>query len=453
MKFEYDKLGSNSNFFLSQRFRKNSIYNILIVLVLLLYLFFYGYWLNKNLNSVEPFYKTFKDIGYWIEASNYLISYQNPYSNLEGFKSGIISALVFGTIQYVPTPFGVNLIWVLIFTFFGLLGFINTFIPSNKSTSGLIFLMLIFSSTREIFINAQITGILLGVFSLFYYTSKLEKNIFINSNYLLKNSIDVLNGFLIIFLIDSKINIFLFPVLLIIVRYKKFKSLGWGFVIWLIIQIYYSIRLNDILILSWYDTLSSVANPQINPDMYGSLGFWQIINKILQSNLILSFGPAITFLILGILSLKFSKTTNINYPLALAFSSNYFYSYFHYYSFFPLLTLFMYFILSYKSPFLFGLVASTMLISFNLTGTNLLISFGVMVVFITIFTFNLLKFDLYFIFGWCTSLGIRFLFLNEISEDDYFTKSMIVFIPLLVLLILFMIRTFVQKIGKFDSLE
>jgi hypothetical protein len=241
--------------------------------------------------------------------------------------------------------------------------------------------------------------------------------------------------------------------LLIIVRHKKFRSLGWGFIIWTIIQIYFSIRLNDILILSWYDTLSSTANLQINPDMYGSLGIWQIINNISQSNLILSFGPAITFLMLGVISLKFSKTTNINYPLALAFSSNYFYSYFHYYSFFPILTLFMYFVLSYKSPFLFGLVASTMLISFNLTGTNFLISFGLMVLFITLFTFNLLKFDSYFIFGWLTSLGIRFLFLNKISEDDYFTKSMIVFIPLLVLLILFMIRTFLQKIGKFDLLK
>ena len=307
--------------------------------------------------------------------------------------------------------------------------------------------MLLFSSTREIFVNGQLTGILLGVFAACSYVLKLSYENSLRMNCVLICLTKILTGLSLIFLLDAKINVFLFPVLFLTIRYKGYRFLLVGIILWTSHQVFYSIKIGNFLLLSWYENLRFTSNYEINSNLYGSLGFWQIVNNFFQIKFLFDFGPPMTFLIFGLLSLRYARSGSFIPPLCLSFLTNYFYSYFHYYSFFPILVLILYLIILHNSPFLLGLITSSMVISFNLSTFNLLISILVMVLLITLYTFKSIKSDLFFVFGWCLSLLARVVFLENFGLNDYFAKSIIVFIPILALVILYLrgrIRAWMQ---------
>lgn len=434
----------------NQRLDNNYIYLFLITSLIVSYVFVYGYWLNRAVasNSLE----IFKDTGYWIEASNFLNKDQNPYVNQELYKSGIFSASIIGLIQFFPIPMELNLLIFQIFSTLGLLGFVFTVLPSNKTKSALIFCVILFSSTREIFVNNQLTGILVGAFSVCLYILKLMDS---DSSKLNRTKVylaQTLTGLLMIFLLDAKVNIFLFPVLFVVVKYKGIKPFLIGLLVWTSHQVYYSLKVGDVLLLSWFETLGETSNYETNPNLYGSLGFWQIVNNFSQNELLFTYGPPIAFLTLGFFALTFARSNNIILPLSLSFLTNYFYTYFHYYSYFPILTMLMYAIFLHTSPFLVGFVLSTMFISFNIFNSSILLSFAAMVVFMTLYTFRSKKNDLLFVFGWSASLFSRFLFLSEFENNDYFKKSIIVSVPILALIVSVLLERVLQKI-KITSLR
>ena len=422
---------------LSQRFDRFNLHFSLVIFLLISYLIAYGYWPYREISLSSGFVETYKDVGYWIKASNDLNNYQNPYTG-ELYRSGILSATILGLIHFIPAPIAVILLLFNFVSLLGLIAFIHIVFPNGKTKLALILFMLLFSSTREIFVNGQLTGILLGVFSACYYVLKLchEKSLRMNraSIYFAKT----LTGFSMIFLLDAKVNVFLFPVLFIIIRYKGYRLLLLGIIFWTLHQVFYSFKIGSFLLLSWYENLRFTSNYEVHSDLYGSLGFWQIVNNFFQIKYLYDFGPPITFLIFGLLGLRYARSDSFIPPLCLSFLSNYVYSYFHYYSFFPILVLILYLVILYNSPFLLGFITSSMVISFNLSTFNLLVSIVVMVLLITFYSFKSIKGDLLFIFGWCFSLLARVIFLEDLGANSYFAKSVIVFIPILALVILYL---------------
>ena len=446
MKLQLNKFKNTTDRSLSQRFNRFNLHFSLVIFLLISYLLAYGYWPYREISLSSDFIETYRDVGYWIKASNDLNNHQNPYTG-ELFRSGTLSASILGLIHFVPTPLPVTLLLFNLFSLLGLIAFIHIVIPNGKTKSAVILFMLLFSSTREIFVNGQLTGILLGVFAACSYVLKLSYENSLRMNCVLICLTKILTGLSLIFLLDAKINVFLFPVLFLTIRYKGYRFLLVGIILWTSHQVFYSIKIGNFLLLSWYENLRFTSNYEINSNLYGSLGFWQIVNNFFQIKFLFDFGPPMTFLIFGLLSLRYARSGSFIPPLCLSFLTNYFYSYFHYYSFFPILVLILYLIILHNSPFLLGLITSSMVISFNLSTFNLLISILVMVLLITLYTFKSIKSDLFFVFGWCLSLLARVVFLENFGLNDYFAKSIIVFIPILALVILYLrgrIRAWMQ---------
>ena len=446
MKLQFEEFRNTIDTSLSPRFNRFKLHFCLVIFILIGYLIAYGYLPNKNISLSGNFIETYKDLGYWIKASNDLNNNQNPYSG-ELYRAGILSASILGLFHFIPAPLTVTLLFFNLFSLFGLLVFIYILFPYGKTKLVLILFMLLFSSTREIFVNGQLTGILIGVFSACFYVMKISHEKSLCMNRVLAYFVDILTGLSLIFLLDAKINVFLFPVLILIIRYKGYRLALLGIILWILHQVFYSVKIGNILLLSWYENLRFTSNYELHSNLYGSLGFWQIVNNFFQIKYLYDFGPPITFLILGLLSLRYAKSSNFILPLCLSFLTNYFYSYFHYYSFFPILALIVYFVILYNSPFLLGFVISSMVISFNLSTFNVLVSTAILVLLISLYTFKSIKSDLLFILGYFFSLLARLVFLEYLGFNDYFAKSIIVSIPILALVILYLrsrIRAWMQ---------
>jgi hypothetical protein len=450
MKLQLNQFRNTPDISLSQRFNKFNLHCSLVVFLLIGYLIAYGYWPYREISLSSDFIESYKDVGYWIKASNDLNNNQNPYTG-ELYRSGTLSASILGLIHFVPAPLTVTLLLFNFFSLLGLIAFIHIVFPNSKTKIALILFMMLFSSTREIFVNGQLTGILLGVFAACSYVLKLSHEKSLRMNCVLICFTKILTGLSLIFVLDAKVNVFLFPVLFIIMRYKGYRFLLLGIILWTLHQVFYSVKIGNFLLLSWYENLRWTSNYEVHSNLYGSLGFWQIINNFFQIKFLFDFGPPITFLIFGLLSLRYARSGSFILPLCLSFLTNYFYSYFHYYSFFPILVLILYLVILYNSPFLLGFIISSMVISFNLSTFNLLISIVIMVLLITLYTFKSIKGDLLFIFGWCLSLLARLIFLEDLDLNDYFERSIIVFIPILALVILYLrsrIRAWMQGVSN-----
>jgi hypothetical protein len=446
MKLQLTQFRNATDRSLAHRFNRFNLHFSLVIFLLIGYLIAYGYWPYREISLSSDFIGTYKDVGYWIKAANDLNNYQNPYTG-ELYRSGTLSASILGLIHFVPAPLTVTLLLFNFFSLLGLIAFIHTIFPNSRTKLALILFMMLFSSTREIFVNGQLTGILLGVFAACSYVLKLSHEKSLRTNYFLICFTKILTGLSLIFLLDAKVNVFLFPVLFIIIRYKGYSFLLLGIILWTLHQIFYSVKIGNFLLLSWYENLRFTSNYEFHSNLYGSLGFWQIVNNFFQIKYLFDFGPPMTFLILGLLSLRYARSGSFILPLCLSFLTNYFYSYFHYYSFFPILVLVLYLVILYNSPFLLGLITSSMVISFNLSTFNLLISIAVMVLLITLYTFKSIKGDLLFILGWCFSLVVRVIFLGDLDLNDYFAKSIIVFIPTSALVFLY-IRSRIKAWGQ-----
>jgi hypothetical protein len=180
-----------------------------------------------------------------------------------------------------------------------------------------------------------------------------------------------------------------------------------------------------------------VVTHKENPNLYGSLGIWQFFNQINLNQSLLQILPAVTFIFCGYLSLKISKKKLISAALFLAFSTNYFYTYFHFYSFLPILAIMVYWIFLSKSTFLAGFFVSSMEFSFNLNNLNLFLSIVLLSLILLLYKFPK-KSDFYFFMaGWVTSIFLRIGLFFFIPTNPYLVKSIIVMIPFTIIAFLF----------------
>ena len=414
---------------IQHRFSNNIFYWCVLAAISSLLIYQYGL---KGQYDVTQFSSTsngLKDYGYWIRAAENLTQLKNPYDEDPLFKSGIFSSTIIYFFKFLLISDTNFFVFMQILNIVGLVIFLLIFKYFNSNNTILLFVLLTFSSTREILVNGQVTGILLGLFSAFYsliiYTNN-RKTILKNLNYYLLSAVA---GTIFMFLMDIKPNLFLFPlsVLALIIPCRLTVLIGiFG---WLLHQAYYSFTIGDVLLISWYNNLLSVVVYKENPNLYGSLGIWQLLNQVHFNQYLLQILPIITFLFCGYLSLRLSKTRSISSALFLAFSTNYFYTYFHFYSFLPILAIMVYWIFLSKHIFFAGFLVSSMEFSFNLNYLNSLLSITLLALVLILYKFPKKTDSRFFASGWITYMVLREGLFFFIPTNPYLIKSIIVMIP------------------------
>ena len=123
----------------------------------------------------------------------------------------------------------------------------------------------------------------------------------------------------------------------------------------------------------------------------------------------------------------------LDVALLLAFTTNYVYSYFHFYTFFPILAFMLLRVLSINSPFIAGFLVSTMEFSFIISTHNAVLSIILLILICIFYKFN---FSVYFFaLGWISSILLRYGLIHYYQDNLYLAKSIIVLIPFFLFLI------------------
>jgi hypothetical protein len=437
---------------IQHRFSGNKLYWYVLIFLSSSILYIYGLSAKSNLHHAGNTSYGLKDYGYWIRAGQNLLQINNPYSEEPLFKSGIFSSTILYMFRILSTNDFYFFMFMQALNLAGIFIFLLSFKYLNTNNTIIFFLLLTFSSTREIFVNGQLTGLLMGLFSTFYILIKNayeHKDELTNIKYYLFN---VITGIILVFLLDIKPNLFLFPLLVVLIIYPCRLTVIIGIIVWVLHQAYFSLLIGNILFISWYENLLPVVTHKENPNFYGSLGIWQIFNQINLNQSLLQILPAATFILCGYFSLKIAKKKSISLALFLAFSTNYFYTYFHFYSFLPILAIMVYWIFLSKSTFLVGFFVSNMEFSFNLNNLNILLSIMLLLLILLLYKFPK-KSDLYFFTaGWATNIFLRIGLFLFISTEPYLLKSIIVMIPFIIIGFLFakeLLSHSGERIGKF----
>jgi len=418
---------------LNHRFTNTKIYWAIIIGLSCGILYLYGFARTLNQSATISDNYSIKDFGYWITAARHLNSFENPYTEVPLFKSGVFSSSILYLFRLMAWTDSLFFTAMQLLNILGLIIFLFICARINRTNTVVVLLLLSFSSTREILVNGQITGVLLGVFSALYLLMKYLED---TKKYMKKSAysiLSVISGACCFFLLDIKPNVFLFPVLVLLTKIPSRSTVMAGIFLWVSHQILFSIAVGEFLFSSWLKNLSSVVVYTENPNLYGSLGIWQIINHFYSNQLLIQYLPIIVFFILGFLSIRAAIIKPLDVALFLAFTTNYFYSYFHFYSFFPILTFILLRVLSNNSPFIAGFLVSTMEFSFIISTQNAVLSVAALTLICIFYKFN---FNMYlFIFGWISSIALRYGLIHYYLDNLYLAKSIIVLIPFFLFLI------------------
>ena len=418
---------------IQHRFSNNIFYWCVLAAISSLLIYQYGLKAQYDVTQFSSTSNGLKDYGYWVRAAENLTQLKNPYDEDPLFKSGIFSSTIIYFFKFLLISDTNFFLFMQILNIVGLVIFLLIFKYFNSNNTILLFVLLTFSSTREILVNGQVTGILLGLFSAFYslinYTNN-RKTILKKLNYYLLSAVA---GIIFMFLMDIKPNLFLFPLFVLALIIPCRLTVLIGIFGWLLHQAYYSFTIGDVLLISWYNNLLSVVVYKENPNLYGSLGIWQLLNQVHFNQYLLQILPIITFLFCGYLSLRLSKTRSISSALFLAFSTNYFYTYFHFYSFLPILAIMVFWIFLSKHIFFAGFLVSSMEFSFNLNYLNSLLSITLLALVLILYKFPQKTDSRFFASGWITYMVLREGLFFFIPTNPYLIKSIIVMIPFVII--------------------
>jgi hypothetical protein len=418
------------------RFASNKIYSLLLLVLSILLIMQYNVSETHKPSQELTKSSVLKDYGYWITAAQNMNAFDNPYIEDPLYKSGVFSASIFNLFKLVLVNDILFFTVMQIFNLIGLMLFIYTFLRWRVSNTVLALLLITASSTREILVNGQVTGITLGLFSISYALTRYIHNNLLVLSKLRIFAISSIAGICYFFLLDIKPNIFLFPLVVLLLAFRTWSILVSGLFLWIIHQAFFSLILGELLILSWVKNLSNVALYESNPNLFGSIGPWQILNHLTKNNFLFQYIPILLYFFAGACSVFLVKRNLFLSALFLAFSTNYFYTYFHYYTFFAIISFIMYKVLSENSPFLTGFLASTLQFSFVLSPQNMILSSMYLALICILYKSSNKSYMYFFVLGWLMSMIFRLGLTTELSSDPYLTKAIIVAIPYVIFLIL-----------------
>jgi len=303
---------------LTHRFSNSRVYLLTLGILVLALLFIYQTGGYVDGFDIQARNESLRDYGVWVRAGENLLLDKNPYMEDVILKSGTFSSLMIYLLFKLSFD---NYLFFLIMQALNILGVITylyIFRFTSTASTVMIFLMLTFSSTREVLVNGQTTGILIGGFAIAYKLLDAIHNQEIKSKYLRYFALFLASLFLIVGL-DLKPNLMLMPFLVLIKHYKEFRVFFLSLVLWIIHQFYFSLKINDLLFFSWIKNLREVVSYETNPNFFGSIGVWQVFNFANLPAFFLEVAPVITFLTMGLISLLALKRWGINVAIFLAF--------------------------------------------------------------------------------------------------------------------------------------
>ena len=415
---------------LTHRFNDLRIYQLTLGFLVLTLLFIYQTGGYVDGFDIQARHESLRDYGVWVRAGENLLLHKNPYLEDVILKSGTFSSLMIYLL--FKLSFDNYLFFLLMQTLniLGVITYLYIFRFTSVASTVMIFLILTFSSTREVLVNGQTTGILIGGFAIAYKILSAIHNQEIKSKYLQYPAL-VLASLLLILGLDLKPNLMLIPFLVLIVHYKEIRVLLLSLVLWIIHQFYFSFTVDDVLFFSWIHNLRKVVSYETNPNFFGSIGVWQIFNFANLPTLFLEVAPVTTFFITGIISLFSLKRWGINVAIFLAFFANYLYTYFHFYSFAPLLAYLIFKLLNHRHHGISGFAISSMQFSFNYeSSTILFLSLGVLVMLLTLYTLPSYKATVYFCLGWVAFIPVKLGLFAILDLEPLVAKSIVALIPI-----------------------
>ena len=374
--------------------------------------------------------KSLRDYGVWVRAGENLLLDKNPYMEDAILKSGTFSSLMIYLLFKLSFDSYLFFLIMQALNILGVITYLYIFRFTSTASTVMIFLMLTFSSTREVLVNGQTTGILIGGFAVAYKLLDVIHNQEIKSRYLRYFALFLASLFLIVGL-DLKPNLMLMPFLVLIKHYKEFRVFFLSLVLWIIHQFYFSSKVNELLFFSWIKNLREVVSYETNPNFFGSIGVWQVFNFANLPALFLEVAPVITFLTMGLISLFSLRRWGINVAIFLAFFANYLYTYFHFYSFAPLLAYLIFKLLNHRHYGISGFAISSMQFSFNYESSIILfLSFGVLVMLLTLYTLPSYEATFYFCLGWVAFIPVKLSLFAILDLEPLVAKSIVALIPI-----------------------
>lgn len=408
------------------RFGSDWIYilGIACLAIALVYIYQTGGYVDSSLGSNGNL--SLRDYNVWVQAGKNLFAGLNPYTADEILKSGTFSSTLIYLLSAIIPSKSTFFAIMQFLNVFGLVYFLNTFFTGSKKPYVLFFLMLTFSSSREILVNGQTTGILMGIFA---YVFSALRSTDLDPKFLLgvKSTAFVFPAISVAFLIDLKPNLLLFPLIALFIYFRNFVVPVIALLIWMFHQILFSYFVGEWLLLAWLDNLNSVTSYELNPTLFGSLGPWQLLTSLELPNELMENGPVLTFIISGLVSIKLAIQQRFHSSMFVAFASNYFYSYFHFYSFFPLLSYLTVIVLTGRSIYLAGFFISSMQFSFNTNIVSVqLASIALLLVLAFAFKFNSIKESAIFGAGWITFFLFKYFVFTSLGTNELLAKSIII---------------------------
>ena len=435
---------------ISHRYKIHSLYAVVLVVVITCLTYWYrlgGFIDNFNVQARS---ESLRDYRVWISAGENLWRGQNPFAQDEILKSGVFSSQTFFFLRQL---FPSSESFFLTFQFLNLLALLF-FLWQNKLLAKqftfIAYVLVFSSSTREILVNGQITGLILGLFALlqrFLVTSNTGVENY--NRHKIRNIIKTfMCGFATFFLLDIKPNVTLIPIVILFLYARNIYTFVVGFFLWFSHVSLASLIVGDNLLMSWFKNLTNVTSYERNSDLFGSLGIWQILNTIALPSTLFELLPILSFFTVGVLSIWFFKKGKVEIALLSAFLANYFYTYFHFYSYFPILAFIFSELLKGRRFFALGLSISSMFLSFNSQiNMTTLLSVGFLLTIILFFRFERSLQFIYFSCGWLLFLTLKWLIDSLIGLENLEAKALIAAIPVLTYLTISTIARFSSSIG------
>ena len=415
---------------LTHRFSNSRIYQLTLGVLILALLFIYQTGGYVDGFDIQARNESLRDYGVWVKAGENLLLDKNPYLEDVILKSGTFSSLMIYLLFKLSFDNYLFFIIMQALNILGVVTYLYIFRFTSTASTVMIFLMLTFSSTREVLVNGQTTGILIGGFAVAYKLLDAIHNQEIKTKYLRYFAL-LLTSLFLIFGLDLKPNLMLIPFLVLIKHYKEFRVFFLSLVLWTIHQLYFSFKVNDLLFFSWINNLREVVSYNTNPNFFGSIGVWQVFNFANLPALFLEVAPVITFLTMGLISLFSLRRWGINVAIFLAFFANYLYTYFHFYSFAPLLAYLIFKLLNHRHYGISGFVISSMQFSFNYeSSTILFLSLGVLVMLLTLYTLPSYEATFYFCLGWVAFIPVKLSLFAILDLEPLVAKSIVALIPI-----------------------
>ena len=303
------------------------IFHLICATTTLALLFYYREGGVKDVNISNP---GPRDVGVYIAAGNAVLRGLNPYE-MVGNRFGSVGAIPFGIIDFI-VPANLTTVIFQILNLVGILFFIHTFVQAKVKYAKEVtyFLVILFSATREMLVTNQITGILMGVFALWYTQQKK----FLRTHSAMNLTVAALAA---IFLVDLKPHLFGVILIFSFIKNKTWKIFFATAGAWITLHAFVDLTQQRILELDWLNILMALQEQAKDGELPDAVSFWPLISSATSfdhlPSLVLLMPTLLAFLALILYSIKRDLLELLPWLFLLPASS----IYFHYYDLLPAL--------------------------------------------------------------------------------------------------------------------